>query len=205
MKPLFLRVSFVCLTAGVGILFGTMLIHLLAEYTYGRPGLPEGSIAFHKQPDGRSKRNIFIGEIGPGHLTLEALLDQETVKAPTTFKMRTYRCGQPTGAADIRRREEWQYWEISREGLFQKTGSLKWRLFTWGSLGGAKAADYLGDLGESEFASVFGPERGCNDAGPPTSAVHLWSSPFCLILGCMLLSAVAAATGTLLPPVHRER
>jgi hypothetical protein len=84
--------------------------------------------------------------------------------------------------------------EVSKTGIFQLTGNIKWRFLEWGIIGGSKAAtDISLDL-DPLFRMALPPNR--SEAGPPkASAVFFPSSPLVLTLLLLLISLVLRIIG----------
>lgn len=95
--------------------------------------------------------------------------------------------------------------QITKDGIFQKTGHIKWRFVKWGIIGGSKVKLYISDYEDAKmyFENIRLNEKTTGYIPLPfgTLAVHFITTPFFITILLLLISACLF----ILPRVKSQR
>lgn len=178
-----------------------LLYHNKVESKYKEANILDGTFVITKSQNGELEigQIALLGKIINDGFEIKRVVDIKSISEPLVFRfIPVLLSGEPSQIAT----EIWKarlkkqcILEVRKDGVFQKTGNLKWRFFHWGIIGGSKAKNldtlYSDVESITRFIDTFILSRDKPYTLPfKTAAVYTIASPFWITFLLLIIFAI---------------
>lgn len=168
---------------------------LIYQFGYKGNGIIDGTFVYEENKNGNSQvKGVVIFDLNKiGKPSLYPISDFEEIKEPLLFKFLPNIPGEDMiKTKRLMHKGKQIFYEVNRDGIFQKTGSMKWRFFQWDFISGSKANPVVEDMRQLLRPMMISFHTGTIHPEPPLQATARYRifTPFWITLLFLAVSII---------------